>query len=255
MRALAMAAAAGVMVAGGAARAFTITPTYDDLLDGTVTWNQTEKDVVAAAIDSWTSRLAMPAGPQNIDVSFEFVHGNGEIAQWTGQPVSSPTGTNAFTAGVYHVIDINVDLMDLTLPNHTIFTLGALPFEDWDALTAIRHEIGHALGFATLYTDGSGQGIWASHVTTAGGLATFDAGGLNLALYAPGNIVHMADGPDLMGAHLANGTRKDVSVADLQALSLAYGYVVVPEPGTCAVLGVGMAVVLLRRRGRGNSEF
>jgi hypothetical protein len=53
---------------------------------------------------------------------------------------------------------------------------------------------------------------------------------------------------DLMSAFMPNGTRKDVSADDINALVLAYGYVVVPEPGTVGVMGAGVVGMLLRRR-------
>jgi hypothetical protein len=243
---------AGVVVVagGGAARAFTITPTFYD--GAGQVWNQTEKDVVAAAIDSWTSRLVIPGAEQNINMSFEFVHGNGELMQWTGQYVSSPTGTNPMTAGVNHVIDINADLMNTSLSNYLVWTLGSVPFADWDALTAVKHEIGHALGFSTLYTDGNGASLWMKHVTSDGSAAVFDAGGLNLSLDGSGNVSHFNHSGvisgDLMSSYLPNGTRKDVSSADLSALAVAYGYTVVPEPGTAVVLGAGVLGLVRRRR-------
>ncbi len=249
-----MAAALSAAVVGlGAVRAgfgFSITP---ELVDGAgQTWDGTEEAVVEAAIDSWTSRLEVPAGQaESTSMTFEFVHGNGELASWTGNPVSSATGSYVTTPGVDHVIDINVDLMDPILTNHLVFTLGDVPFDDWDALSVLRHEIGHAMGFNTVYDDDGGS-EWLRHVTIDGSNATFDAGGLNLALDGSGDVVHLSGtgqiADDLMSAFLPNGTRKDVSADDMNALVLAYGYTVVPEPGTEGVAVAGVVGKLLRRR-------
>jgi hypothetical protein len=245
--AVAVAAAAGV---GGSARGFTITPTFYD--GAGQTWNATEEAVVNAAIESWTSRLSIPGAVQDIPINFEFIHGNGELAYWSGEPLTLPTGTNPTTAGINHLVAINVDLMDTSLPYYMSFTLGDVAQNNWDALSVLRHELGHALGFTTLYTDGNGQGVWQKHVTVSGGVATFDAGGLNLVLDGPTNESHVSSvgegASDLMSSFLPNGVRKDVSAADVAALSLAYGFAAVPEPGTVGVLGLGVVGMLLRRR-------
>jgi len=53
-----------------------------------------------------------------------------------------------------------------------------------------------------------------------------------------------------MATNLYNGIRVDIAMLEAQMLSVAYGYTVVPEPGTFAltmILGMGL---LARRAGR-----
>ena len=228
------------------AGAFSITPVFDD--GAGQTWDANEEAVVQSAIDDWTSRLAIPASsgaPQSTTMVFEFVHGDGELASWTGNAVSSPTGSYITTPGIDHVVDINVDLMDPNLTNHLVFTLGDVPFVDWDALSVLRHEIGHAMGFNTSYDDSNGS-EWLQHITINGNSAVFDQGGMNLQLEGADNLVHVAGtglpGDDLMSPFLPNSVRRDISTQDLQALALAYGYVIVPEPGTALLLAIPGAV-------------
>ena len=163
-----------------------------------------------------------------------------------------------------HEIRFNADLMDTGLPNYmwwdsTPATADDQPFVAWDALTVARHEIGHMLGFASgLYWDNiqsgstAGSKLWEDLITTAGSSATFDQGGLDVAMASSGDLFHVADSgdtkDDLMVPALVNGQRREISATNSDMLAMAYDYVQIPEPGTSMLAFGGLLIALGRWR-------
>jgi MYXO-CTERM domain-containing protein len=237
----------------GPARAVNIVPNF--VSDANGTWSATQMTVVQDALHDWGTHVTTP---QTFTVNFDFVHGGigTYLAQWHASYSNIPNGTDIYpwTSGVSHTVDVNVDYMSGITSNQLIFTTGAVPQEDWDGYTAILHEMGHAMGFSkNFYDDNVGwlsqSDKWTSHITGT----TFDPGGLNVAMN--GDLQHVADANDLMGASLLNGTRKYIGSNDLAMLQLAYGYTVdssasnsLPEPGVLGVAAVAGLAVLRRRR-------
>ena len=213
-----------------AARAITIVPTY---VNGAgQTWNATEKGVIQQAINDWQTAL-----PDNhtVNVTLDFTNaGTSYLGMWSGS-YSVPIGTNVYpwTSGVTQTIHINVDYFSSTPytwwdPSPT--TSNDLPTTGVDALSVVRHEIGHMLGITDdFYVDhfytAQETDKWASHITGT----TFDYGGLNVPLTS--DLSHLLDSGttagDLMVSSISPGLRRNISATDLNMLHLAYDYTVV----------------------------
>lgn len=236
------------------ARAVVVVPTYVDDANGT--WTSNQKTVVQDALNDWASHVTTP---QNFGITFDFVHGGigTFLAQWHASYSNMPNGTDIYpwTAGVIHTVDVNVDYLSPVMTNRLEFTTGTVSDQNWDAYTAILHEVGHAMGFSrNFYYDDVGwvsqADKWTSHISGT----TFDPAGLHVAM--DGDLQHVADANDLMGSSLSNGVRKFIGTGDLSMLQLAYGYSTnagaansVPEPGVIGLVGVAGVALLRRRRG------
>jgi hypothetical protein len=238
--------------------AFTITPTFSSAPMDTQTWDANSMAIVDEAINDWTSVLSYNDPNQNINMTFEFQDGGSDpfnsatyLGTWRGLISGAPAGSSVFpyTPQVNHLVNINSDLMTprnggVNYPDYLVltFTSAAPTSDQWDALTVIRHNIGQALGFSTLYQDSFGNSLankWMDQVTVTGNNAVFDQtpGGLNIPLASPDNPMQFADPTDLMGigsgaSALATGSRVAISFQDLEALSLAYGYAITVNSGT-----------------------
>jgi hypothetical protein len=231
-------------------------------------WNSVTQGVVNQAISDWTSRIdgvkngtgGVDSKTVNFNVSFSNATTSGYLGQWQGsfsafagesiRPWGTPGGT------VTHNIFFNADFLASGLTNKLWFDLtpGDIgldkPFSDWDAVTVMRHEIGHMLGFSDRYFDNftlpSQTNPWTSKIINN----VFDPTGLNV-LMEPGDPSHVRQDSLLMDTALSNAEgRIGISQTELQMLSSAYGYsiVAVPEPSTFLLAGVGLGVVGWRRR-------
>jgi hypothetical protein len=254
------------------AHAFTITPIFVNSPSGDLnpqTWTSAEEAVVNEAINDWTSILSYSDPNQNINILFEFHSAGlnvlpgptptGYLGLWSGQ-YSAPVGsvvdpwsptvtvTQMGTQMEGSILNVNTDWMTPPAGDPTLtFTTGTpgpgmstVSSSTFDALSVIRHELGHALGLNTLYTsDVMPQGqpspaILSALVTAAGPTgAIFDdtPGGLNIPLASAGNQEHVADNNDLMSVTLTNGVRKGIGFTDIEELSLAYNYAVTIPAG------------------------
>jgi len=238
VRSAAILAALALPALTTAARAFTVTPVFNN--GDSQTWNATEESVIQTAINNWTNTLSNSLSNQNIVINFNFVNaGASYLAQWNGSTSNVPNGTSLYPWSPYvsDVVNINEYWMTLRDPstgagyNYTLTLSPTAPgATNWDGLTAVTHELGHALGFSTLYSDDSGNSKagnkYADLTSASNGQEYFDQldGGLNVQLHSTTDIVHVADSSDLMAASLPPATRKSISITDMQMLSLAYGY-------------------------------
>jgi len=246
-------------MAAGVSSALIINPTFTSEIAGE-TWTNDRKNVVYQAISDWGSAIE---NDYTINVTFDFTNAgsNGYLGQWESRG-SYYTGDDfmPWYNLVEHTVHFNSYYFDTSLNYFSWFdptpeTDGDLSTSYFDMLSVTRHELGHALGFTDDYyktkiNTTSEISVWNSHITNG---TLFDAGGLNVFLAAADNLSHMADGNDLMSPSISNGTRRDISRTDLEMLSLAYGYdlVPVPVPSTCFLLFSGIFVFVLRRRGVG----
>ena len=225
-------------------QALQITPLFVDAAGES--WTQERQDVVWQGIADWTSLIL---DDQSFDITFTFAAegSEGYLGLWQAS-YSYFDGDNVLPwyDGVEHTVLFNVDLF--SGDNYIWWGLDAQeqPFEAWDALTVVRHEIGHALGYTGLYGNNYGvtgeeyryYDLWVSG-------STFDAGGLNIALASEGDTYHVSmDYENLMSPALVNGVRRDIEPMNLDMLELAYGYSIIPEPGLFGLLVIGWVGIL-----------
>lgn len=229
--------------------ALDINPIFND--NGAATWTATQKSVVYQAIADWE---AIIGNDESFDVTFDFTTDGTYLGQWAGS-VTYFNGDDILPwyTGVTHTVHFNADkaLWWDTTPT----TDDDIDGSQWDALSVARHELGHAMGYTSLYTSSAGDDskrYYDAHVDSDA--VVFDAGGLDIDLAASDNIYHVAQSYDnLMSPALTNGVRRDIDAMNLDMLSLAYGYDIIPEPATFGLLCGGGLVLLFRRTVRGRS--
>ena len=219
----------------GPVSALTINPTYTN--SAGQTWTATRQGVVQAAIDDFEAVLLDSV---SIDIEFDFVAagGGGYLGQWSGGFLAfSGTDIYPWSPEMTHTIHLNSSLIAGLFFDPTPADASDLPFHQWDVLSVMRHELGHALGFSEgLFVDNfntpSEFDKWGIHMVGD----TFDPNGLNVAM-ATGDSSHIFDGgvteDDLMVQILTNGERRSISQISLDMLELAYGWTV----GSVAVAG------------------
>jgi PEP-CTERM motif len=233
-----------LLVQGGTCWAdlLTITPKFSD------TATKEEKLLVAEAIKEWKACLVgSPKGqPINLTLNFTFTD-RGESSSGGTSDIKADRNGNPMSADIS--INNDTDIM--------YYGTGPVPKDKIDALTAIKHEIGHALGFAGgSPADGIGYKKWNDQITVSGSDAIFDKGGLNVLLAGTDEAgrSHLDEGKypnDLMTPEQDKGKRFMPSSLDFKMLAKAFGYQLCPEPSTLviAVLGaVGMLCIGARRR-------
>lgn len=216
-------------------------------------WDPVKTGVVNQAISDWQQVISgVNGGSQTIDFEVTFTQ---EGNTYLGQMALGFAGGGdilPWSAGTTAVLNFNADYFDGTngVVNQLWFdptptTAGDQPFNDWDALSVARHEIGHMLGFTSFYKVG-GASPWGDLIAAD----QFDAAGLNIAM-TPGDTAHVAQSLDLlMSPALMNSLRQNISSTEAQMLSRAYGYdlVTVPEPGSLIYFGGLLPLALLKRR-------
>ncbi len=196
-------------------------------------WTSIRRGVVEQAVSEWE---AMILDDQAVSITFDFVDaGATYLGQWAGQ-YSAMQGTDMYpwSSELNHTVHVNAHYMDEGL-SHSLFfdptpdTDGDVPFMDFDALSVIRHEIGHAMGFtAAFYFDNvfapDAIDKWGTHIV--GNM--FDPGDLDIQLASDVNISHVYNGGytlnDLMTPSITNSQRREISRIDMAMLELAYGY-------------------------------
>lgn len=238
------------LVAVPTANGLTINATF---VDGNgQTWDATRQGVVNQAISDWTSKI-LDNHTLNITFDFTLAGTSSYLAQWSGSR-SYFAGDNiyAWSSGVTHTVHFNANLFSGT--NYAWFdptptTSSDQPFEAWDLLSVTRHELGHALGFTSgFYYDNAGTAgqvdKWSSRIDAS---HVFNANGLIVQMDA--DNAHTDQSLSLlMSPALVNGTRREISLNELNMLAASYGYTVVPESSLSAGMCVGLSALVLAGR-------
>jgi hypothetical protein len=214
--------------------------TFDD--NATKVWTDLEKDVVNQAVAEWEAAFAEYDIDEVVSFGIDFRDEGGAAAVTYGWGVGVATG------------------MDLRPWQNTGHYMGVLPHTLWwdptpttdgdvagyDALTIIRHELGHMLGSQPgLYIDDiygpNHEDKWTSEVVGT----VFDPGGLNVAMSGPGDLGHTSSG--LMKPVMYSGERYDIDLT-MDMIAKAFDLQpAVPEPMTMSLLALG-GIALLRKR-------
>lgn len=248
-----------LLIASTAAPALTIDAAFTNTAGQT--WTADRQSIVYQAISEWENIIL---DDQLVSIEFDFTNAGTEdtyLGQWSlSYSYYNGDDLRPWSTGMDHTIHLNADLMDETAGNYLWFDPTPAsdddqPFEAWDALTVLRHELAHALGFtAGTYVDNKGTTeevtLWDRHIDASN---IFDPDGLGVSMYGT-DWGHVADSgattDDLMTPSLTNGERRPISATNVAMMATAYNYDVVPEPATLGVLAVGGVALIARRRRR-----
>jgi hypothetical protein len=221
--AIAVAAYALLVPVRVASAGFTINPDY---ADGTT---DAEKALFQMAINAWLKLLDAPPNTNiqlTIHVKFDDI--GTTIGGGTGHFI---TGSGGFPSSATMIINTNPAMdYDPTQP---------VDPNKYDALTAMEHELGHALGFA--FGGGTtGYAHWNNQF--GGGTNIFDPSGLHIIMSGTdaqgrSHVDQDTYPNDLMDPNLFVGVRKSPSALDVLMLEKAFGYV--PEPTTFLLVAIG----------------
>jgi hypothetical protein len=233
-----------LLVQGGTAWAgmITITPVF------AATATQLQKDLYADAIREWTMCLMAPDAKTvtlTINVTFKDLG------------VDQGGGTSNIKADA-NGLPKSAD-MDISTNAIMYYGFGLpVPADKKDALSVMKHELGHALGFAGgTIADGLGYDKWNAQI--AAGSDRFNPGGLNVKMDGidENGRSHLDPGTypnDLMVPSIGLGNRRMPSDLDFQMLVKAFGYeYICPEPSSLSLTALGTLSLLgyrWRRRNR-----
>ena len=193
-------------------------------------WTTNEEAVVDAAVAEWTSLLTVT---QTLRVTFSLSDLGGSIL---GETAVTGASSGLPIAASTTITD------DMSLP--TSWNLTSPVAGQYDVLTVVDHELGHALGIAY-----QANLDYFSDVSIVSGNAYVWGYRLYGATNA-GDLSHVANPIDLMYPYISAGVRTSPSYEDMSILSLTYGYAVKPValPPAAILFVPGLAVLLAARR-------
>ena len=188
-------------------------------------WTSGEEAVVDAAVSEWTSLLTIP---QTLSVTFSLSDLGGSTLAETG--ITSASSGLPLAASTTVTDDASLPLSwNLTNPVSG----------EYDALSIVEHELGHALGIAY-----QRNLLYYNDVSIVSGKAYIWGYQLYGSTNA-GDLSHLADPNDLMYPYISTGVRTVPSYADLTILSKTYKYTInaVPLPPAALLFASGLAGV------------
>ena len=230
--------------ASSASAALDINVTFNT---GTYNYTPLQQAVFNQAVQDWEDAFNAYQIDGVVDLGTNLeAYGGGTLAQasnWLwGSWGDYPAGTDIRPwNGTGHWIGVNANGLwwDPTPDNDTDGIFGD------DAMTIIRHELGHILGiFPGLYWSDLHQPSQFDTLegNVVGGV--FDPGGVNMPMW--GDNGHTAVGSDLMYPYYSGGR---TGVEDtMEMFAVMYDLQPIPEPMTMSLLAVGGLALLRRRR-------
>jgi len=212
--------------------------------DNPQVWSDVQKAVVNQAIQDWEDAFNAYDVTGTVEYSTQLINaGGGTLAQtsnwiWGATP---PTGTDTrpWNGWVGHWMSVSPNLWWDPTPDTDDDVVGE------DALTVIRHELGHVLGvWPGIYFDDYGTAthtdLWESQIQNN----VFDPGGQNVPMMPDHGHVNQW-GP-LLHPYYSGGR---IGVGEtMEMFALAYDLQPIPEPASASLLLVGALAVLRRRR-------
>jgi len=236
---------AGVVLsvfASSASAVLDVVVTFDD---NTYIWTAQQKAVVNQAISDWEEAFSAYDLNETVYFGIDMRNEGGAAAVtygwvWGGVPAIGDSTRPWLGTGHYMGVHPTALWWDPTPA-----TDGDVPGGSYDALTIIRHELGHMLGSQPgLYFDDYGgpnhSDVWDDQIVAN----IFDPGGLNVSMVA-GDHGHTNGG--LMNPYVYTGQRLDVDLTMLM-IAKAFDLQPVPEPMTMTLLAMGGIALLSRRR-------
>ncbi len=226
-------------LASNAFAVLNIVATFDD---NPVVWSATRKAVVNQAIQDWEDAFNAYVVDGTVYYSTQLIEGGASLAQTSNWIYGYEPALGASTRpwlGVGHWMRVNPSLWwDPTPGNDGDGIFGE------DALTIVRHELGHVLGvWPNMWYDDYAPGkedLWDAQIVGN----VFDPGGLNVSM--TGDHGHTNVWGDLMYYGYTGG-RTDVDQTMLM-FAKAFNLQPIPEPMTMTLLAMGGIAVLAKRR-------
>ena len=173
-------------------------------------WTSDEQLVVDNAVSQWNALLTIPQ-----DLTIGFSKGDLSNLHAAGVELTTSAASGLPLTALITIANATQYPMSWN-PNNPVES-------QVDVFSVVGHELGHALGF--VYEAGLINIKYDSAVTYASGNAYIH--GYQLYSTDLTGLSHMADPNDLMyGGGALYGVRTVPSLADLQVLSLTYGYTI-----------------------------
>jgi len=232
-----------LLCASTASAGLDIVVSFDDTAEGT--WDAVEMGVVNYAISEYESAFDAYDIDEVVNFGIDFRNlGAGVAAVTYGWVIGGVPGTGDSTRpwlGTGHYMGVTPSGLWWDPTPSTDGDVGG----NYDALTIIRHELGHMLGVQVgLYFDDyagpNHTDVWDDKIVSH----VFDPGGLAVSMNS-GDHSHTNGG--LMNDTIYAGQRFDIDQT-AEMLMVAFDLDLIPEPVTMSLLGIGATALLIKRR-------
>jgi len=213
--------------------------------DNTWVWTDQRKAVMNQAIADWENAFSAYDLNETVNFGVDFRIEGGAAAVtygWVYGGVPAVGDSTRPWLGTGHYMGVHPTALWW---DPTPATDGDVPGGSYDALTILRHELGHMLGsqpgfYFDDYAGPNHSDVWEDQIVAN----IFDPGGLNVAM-DPSDHGHTVGG--LMNAYVYAGQRLDVDLT-MDMIAVAFDLNPIPEPMTTTLLAMGGIALLARRR-------